>query len=99
MDTVVDFWIMFSGRKMALISEENSDISDFEGFTEEDLAKKNDPDYVDNKWVNTSINEMRACNLYPLTPNMTFTGFYCFPHLILNSILPTATNSEYNLKL
>ena len=29
---------------------------------------------------------------------MTFTGFYCFPHLILNTILPTAINSEYNLK-
>ena len=35
--------------KMASISEENSYISDFEDFAEEDLAKKNDPDDVDNK--------------------------------------------------
>ena len=40
-----------------------------------------------------------ASNLHLLTPNMIFTGFYCFQHLILNSILPTATNSEYNLNL
>ena len=79
--------------KIASISEENSDISDLEGFTEGDLTKKNYPDYVDNKWVNTSVDEMRAYNLHPLIPNMTFTGFYCFPHLILISVLPTATNS------
>ena len=83
---------------MASISEENSDISDFEGFTEEDLAKKNDTDYVNSKWVNTSVDEMIASNLHPLIPNMTFTVFCCFPHLILYSILPTATNSG-NLKL
>ena len=38
MGTIVDFGIMFSGTKMASISEEDSEISDFEGFTEEDLA-------------------------------------------------------------
>ena len=53
MDIVVDFWIMFSGRKMASISDVNSDISDFEGFTEEDLADNistvpdSDPDSSD----------------------------------------------------
>ena len=84
---------------MASISQENSDISDFESFTEEDLPKNNYSGYVDSKWVNTSVDELRACILHPLTTNMIFTGFYCFPHLILNSILPAATNSEYNLKL
>ena len=44
-----------------------------------------------------STQRIIASNLQPLTTNMTFTGFYCFLHLILNSILPTATNSEYNL--
>ena len=39
MDTVVDYWIMFSGRKVAAISEGNSDISELEGFTEEDLVE------------------------------------------------------------
>ena len=38
---------------IASISDENSDISDFEGFTEEDLAKQNDPNYVDKKCINT----------------------------------------------
>ena len=27
---------------------------------DETRAKKDDPDYVDNKWVNTSVDEIRA---------------------------------------
>ena len=61
--TLVDFWIMFSGRKMASVSEENSDISDFKGFTEEDLA--------DNisvvPWVNKDLWTCQLKGLQPVT--------------------------------
>ena len=82
--------------KMTSVSEGNSHMSDFGGFTEEDLVDNisvvpdSDPDSSD-----IEISSVESSDISDLGEH----GLYCFPHeseLIIKYLLNTCINSEYH---